>query len=185
MELLPPEMIAEICKFLPYFDNISLALTSQRINLALTRLKPDIWEEFSQATDLANLILSNYFSTDELVYISQYYDMGYDFTTLNTILSTLYNWVIFTRCYYQIYKNGCPPYRLMVIEQFDRAKRRLETWDFYVGGHDPEMYFIGIWSLVSIFDSQERKELILYLGDKQPELIQLINKYRFDYAGIN
>jgi len=74
---------------------------------------------------------------------------------------------------------------LKLNEELDRARRRLETIDFYTNGKDYQYCLSGIWSIVSIFDSQERENFLSAIEKEEIPKIQdvsrMVENYRFNY----
>ncbi len=121
---------------------------------------------------------------EDLKAIRQYHNNVYDFGDKELNYSSLVNWIIYTRSMLALYKLGSEEDGLKLLEEYDRAKRRLETIDFYSGGKDYKYCLSGIWCIVASFDEDERANLLKALeqGEDVPKDENLISFFKsFQY----
>jgi len=120
------------------------------------------------------------------------YNTGYNFADEDSIIRTIENWANYTTSLHHL-KNlmADTEYSERFDLQLDRAKRRLDLYEFYVGSSDEDAkryYHTGIWSLVALFDPEEREKLLnsLKTGDNKNNVIQsqrvidCINRFKFN-----
>jgi hypothetical protein len=122
----------------------------------------------------------------DLEAISKYYNTGYNFGDESSNGTSLYNWIVYTRSLYALQRLGHSEYGSKLQEELGRARRRLETIDFYIDDKDYGYCLSGIWSIVAIFDTQEREKFLRAIdaGKEIPmsqDIIKMINDYKFDY----
>lgn len=120
----------------------------------------------------------------DLEAISKYYDTGYNFGDEHSNHESLYNWVVYTRSLHALHKLGNSESGLKLQEELDRAKRRLEIIDFYTDGKDYRYCLSGMWSIVSIFDAEERDKFLRTTEEEIPKsqsVIGMVRDFQFDY----
>jgi len=137
--------------------------------------------EFNSALEIKRLDLKF-----DLEAISRYYDTGYNFGDESSNITSLHNWAVYTRSLHALHKLGYGEYGSKLQEELDRAKRRLETIDFYTDGRDYKYCLSGIWSIVAIFNTQEREKFIKALekGEEIPRsenTSKMVKELSFDY----
>lgn len=107
--------------------------------------------------------------TQDLIYdlkaIKSYFNTGYDFGDEESNHKSLFNWIVYTRSLGALAKLGVPGEDIKLREELERAKRRLETIDFYTDDKDYKYCLSGIWSIVSTFDKEERKNFLQALKE--------------------
>ncbi len=108
--------------------------------------------------------------------IKNYYNTGYEFGDEELNYRSLINWIIYTRSLYALSKLGFEEEGNKLKEELDRAKRHLEMIDAYTDGKDYRSCLLGIWSIVSTFDQEEREYLLNALreGKEVPQDSHLI-----------
>uniref|UniRef100_A0A6C0C972 Uncharacterized protein n=1 Tax=viral metagenome TaxID=1070528 RepID=A0A6C0C972_9ZZZZ len=88
--------------------------------------------------------------------LKNHYDTGYDFGNKESNYKSLLNWIVYIKILYTLstlkYEEN-----IELKKELDRAVRHLELIEWYLDGRDYGYCLSGIWSMVSVFNFNERK----------------------------
>ena len=118
----------------------------------------------------------------DLEVICKHHNTGYDFGNEHLNRISLYNWIVYTRSLFVLHKLGHKESELKLQEELERAKRRLETIDFYTDNKDYSWCLSGIWSIVAVFDENEREKFLR--SEEIPKshyICKMVQDFCFDY----
>jgi len=92
----------------------------------------------------------------------------YEFGNKDENYESLCKWIKYIKA---LYASGTDSDLISISDEYERAKRHLDLYDFYVDDRDPGSYMLGIWAIVATFDKKEKDKLINAINNQNNILI--------------